>query len=110
MSDRKIQQLMEQAALKAMREVMGDLHSQSVNLAPIDTGDLRSSAHHEATLANGEITGRVHFDSRYAAVQHEGHFQHPKGGQRKYLEGPFRANAQRYGQHIARAIKMAVER
>lgn len=109
-SSKKIQDRIETAALKAMREAMGDLQSQAVNLAPIDTGDLRSSAHHDATMENGTITGRVSFDAPYARVQHEGFFDHPGGGQRKYLETPFRANAARYGQHIAREIKRAVER
>lgn len=99
---------MEAAAAKAMAEAMADLHSRAVNQAPIDTGDLRSSARHGVDRSNGEIVGWVNFDSPYAAVQHEGHFNHPKGGNRKYLENPFRENAARYGQHIARAIRREI--
>ena len=101
---------MEAAAKKALEESMADLHSRAVQLAPIDTGDLRSSARHEVNTTTDGMEGIVNFDARYALAQHEGFFQHPKGGQRKYLETPFRQQAGRYGRHIAKAIREAVER
>lgn len=109
-SERELQRIIEKAARRALSDAMDDLHSRAVSLAPIDTGDLRSSARSGVKDEQDGFYGWVNFDSPYALVQHEGHFQHPRGGQRKYLEAPFRANAQRYGKSIAREIRKAVGR
>jgi hypothetical protein len=74
-----------------------DLRTRSALLAPVDTGDLRGSAS-VTEIANGY---RVSFGMRYAAVQHEGlEFNHPRGGQAKYLEQPLEENRPRYLQLI----------
>lgn len=83
--------------------------SESQQRAPVDTGDLRGSvevkinsedyAHGEkggGLTVNGNIpesadtdrvVGEVSYNTKYAANQHEHtEYDHPKGGQAKYLE------------------------
>lgn len=51
------------------------------------------------------VRGRVEVDQVYARYQHEGlDFNHPRGGQAKYLEQPFYANVPQYMQDIAARV------
>lgn len=53
----------------------------------------------------GTVRGSVEVDQVYARYQHEGlDFRHPRGGQAKYLEQPFYANAPVYLQDIAARV------
>ena len=79
--------------------------TESQQRAPVDTGDLRGSvevkidgeqyAHGEksggvtitSTLPDTATKGEVSYNTKYAANQHEHtEYDHPKGGQAKYLE------------------------
>lgn len=53
-------------------------------------------------IGAGVVQGKVEVDQVYARYQHEGlDFQHPRGGQAKYLEQPLYANVPLYMQDIA---------
>jgi len=113
-----------------------DLLSEGVRRAPVDEGTLRGSgsAHFGGErIATGEemgavmeegaeptpleggadtdrLTGRVVFNTVYAAEQHERtDYAHPKGGEAKYLERPASENRERYRRRIAEAAKRGVE-
>jgi hypothetical protein len=78
---------------KALQKIGSDLQGKAQRLAPIDTGDLRGSGWHRMEK-NAVIIG---FSTPYALIQHERlDFNHPKGGQAKYLEAPFAENIPRY--------------
>ena len=75
---------------------------QSQRLVPVDFGVLRASAFvappDNSALATPRGDATFHFGyggpaEAYALAQHEGHFDHPEGGQRKFLEEPLRAAA-----------------
>lgn len=114
---------------RAMYLVGEDLLGRATRLAPIEEGTLRGSGavvlivngtRHEgagglaaataaavaAATARRDYTVNVEvsFNTIYAAAQHEGlDFEHPLGGQAKYLEQPFREQADRYIRIIQQA-------
>lgn len=126
----------EETTPRAVADVALDLLSESVTRAPVDQGPLRGSGSARlgkkviaegydedgragirgtgASLATGTITGRdidaeVRFEAEYALEQHERlDFDHPKGGQAKYLEDPLTENADRYLRHLRGALTKAV--
>lgn len=82
-----------------------DLQQESVDEAPVDTGDLRGNC--TAVLFNsGKPEVHVGYNLPYAIVQHERlDFNHPMGGKAKYLEDPYNRNKEKYVRHIANRIK-----
>lgn len=95
---------------KAMLEVVMNLHQESVDLAPIDTGDLRGSAQHKVTKEGNAIIGEVSFNTPYALRQHEElDYNHPQGGKAKYLETPFKKSTDKYIKHLGDSVVRAVE-
>ena len=106
--DRRLLQLAVQAdgpADRALRDSANDLLGRAVMLAPVDTGDLRGSGNVQQIQDGYE----VRFQTRYAAVQHERlDFNHPRGGQAKYLEQPLEQNRSRYLQHVRDAIRREI--
>ena len=90
---------------RALRDSANDLLGRAVTLAPVDTGDLRGSGNVQEIQDGYE----VRFNQRYAAVQHERmDFNHPRGGQAKYLEQPLEQNRSRYLEHVAAAIRREI--
>ncbi len=92
---------------RAATDCLLELAGRSAQLAPVDTGDLRNDC--VATL-NGQTIfsqqtpilsmvapslktfGSVGYDLPYALRQHEElGYNHPKGGEAKFLENPFNA-------------------
>ncbi len=108
----KIARIIRRAAEKATRESMIDLQGRAQRLAPIETGDLRASAQWAVkAMPDGSIVGGVAFPLPYAAAQHEGvDFNHPRGGEAKYLERPLKENADRYSKHVSNTIKRELGR
>lgn len=91
---------------KAMRDIGQDLLGKSVERAPLDTADLRGSGF---TEVNGTET-IVGFTEPYALRQHEElNYNHPKGGEAKYLERPLNENINRYVKFLKDSTKKAVE-
>jgi hypothetical protein len=75
--------------------------SEATSRAPVEFGRLRSSHYVSAPQGQGgkDIRVELGFGTVYAAVQHEGDFTHPRGGERHYL-----ANAVQ--SHRGRALSM----
>lgn len=95
------------ASREAIQECTFDLLGKAVDLAPIETGDLKGSGSaHVFEDRDGTVNGIVAFGSVYARYQHEGlHFRHPQGGQARYLAQPFEENADRYIQKIKDSVR-----
>jgi hypothetical protein len=91
---------------KALREIGLDLVGKAKKLAPLDTGDLRGSGF--SKLEGDTVT--IGFTEPYALRQHEHtEYDHPMGGQAKYLEQPFNENLKKYIKHLEDSTKKAVE-
>lgn len=106
----RIRARVQAAGESALRVVAEDLLGEAQRLAPVEEGTLRASGDVEVEHGVGGMTvATVSFASIYAAAQHEGlDFEHPKGGQAKFLEQPLRAKAARYDRIIAAAISRAL--
>jgi len=74
------------AGAAALTLAAARVQAVTIPRTPIETGDLRSSL--TVVPATGaDLESQVTTDSPYAVAQHENlHFQHPNGGQAKYLE------------------------
>jgi hypothetical protein len=95
------------AVNKALKKITEDLKGKAQRLAPVDLGDLRGSAFAEVN----DLDGTVGFTEPYATRQHEEiSYNHPKGGEPKYLEKPYKANRDKYIKAIGDAIKNEVEK
>lgn len=104
-----IRRLVERAAEEGVRRCGEDLLGKSQRLAPVEEGTLRASGELEVEVVAGEITATVSFNTVYAARQHEEmDWQHPKGGQAKYLEQPLREDGPRYERIIGLAMEAAL--
>lgn len=96
--------------------------TESQQRAPVDTGDLRGSVmvHLEDSVIGVGVSeqlvpvtplpekarsGTVSFNTKYAATQHEHiEYDHPRGGQAKYLESVLVENTDRILQLIANGM------
>lgn len=91
---------------RAMRDIGQDLLRRSVESAPVDTGDLRGSGFTEVT----GTTTTVGFTAKYALRQHEElDYNHPEGGEAKYLENPLKENVDRYVNWLRDSTRRAVD-
>lgn len=83
---------------KTIKAIALDLQSKSAKLAPVDTGDLRNNCNADLSKANGsKASATVGYSLPYALRQHEElGYNHPKGGQAKFLEQPFLENEKKY--------------
>ena len=108
--NRKLERLAmssEIAATKELRIITLDLQGKAQLLAPVDTGDLRGSAYSEVKKLEGEVG----FTEPYALRQHEDvSFRHPRGGQAKYLEQPYKENRNKYVDMVGKAIAREMKR
>ena len=108
----KVMKRIAQAADNGLLTCAADLQNKSVNRAPIDTGKLRESCVVDDSEMEDHVV-KVGYSPEvddYSLVQHERlDFNHPRGGEAKYLENPFNENAQQYiekiGQEIGEAIR-----
>lgn len=121
---------------RELRKVGLDALGESIRRAPVDEGTLRGShsMHHGGErVATGEEAGAVMepgaeptpleggagtdglnvvivANTVYAAAQHEGvEFDHPKGGEAKWMEKTMSENAAQYKRKLAAAAKRGVE-
>jgi hypothetical protein len=122
------------ATKEAFTDIILDLTGKAILLAPVDTGDLRGSGKgtiNQVEVIHGEpreknkagtveiggtvppaerYEGTVSFGTPYAHYQHEGlEFNHPQGGQAKYLEQPFVENMEKYINHLRDSVKKEVK-
>lgn len=104
-----VRRRMRAAAETALRVVANDLLGEAQRLAPVEEGTLRASGEVEIDHRGDAIVATVSFNTVYAARQHEEtDWEHPLGGQAKYLEQPLREKAPRYERVIAAAVDRAL--
>lgn len=100
---RSLQQAAKAASLAAA-EHLGD---EAVQRTPVETGTLRASM---KVTTDGEGTSAVSYNTPYAARQHEEiSWQHPGGGQAKYLENAITAAAPTMREAIATELRKAMK-
>ena len=92
------QEVVEKAAMKGLRKLGEEILTEAKELCPVDSGTLRQSGSVRANSKNKTV--EISFNTPYALKQHEEmSYNHPNGGQAKYLEQPFNErvkNAQWY--------------
>jgi hypothetical protein len=70
--------------------------------APVKEGTLRGSGRAELVVEGDGATTLISFNTPYAARQHEEtEWEHPKGGEAKYLENAIKAFAPRWPGFLA---------
>lgn len=112
------------AARRGVQDSMDDLKRISVNIAPIDEGDLRRSASYRTTVGPNKVVGELTFSVtnnspgygrfNYAYWTHEimdsGQAKASGGTDgyaigNKYLERPLKGEAEKYKRWIAEEIR-----
>lgn len=79
---------------------------EAVARTPVKDGDLRRSANN--TVNGYALEAEISFDTPYAARQHEETgWNHPKGGQAKYLESALEDMTDKAMQIVSTAIRRA---
>lgn len=112
---------------EGVQDVGLDLLRRGVRLAPVETGALRGSGYVEfngTEIAEGTGSGgvipkqkvlksisdpsaEIGFSEEYAVKQHEEvGYDHPQGGQAKYLEEPMKNNTAKYVEMIRKKAKV----
>ena len=83
----------EGAGVRGVNKAAERLRALAVEQTPVQDGILRGSA--QVTPAvTGDVRAIVSFDTPYAVRQHEElGYQHPQGGNAKYLERPLQERA-----------------
>lgn len=110
--DAVIRKAQEEFVVLEAERILGEAQRR----APIKEGFLRQSGE----PAGGEfrprrilqqVVAEIVFSAPYAAAQHEGFFEHPLGGERKFLEGPLNEAIPgmpgRLQRHIRRSLRTA---
>ena len=87
-----------------LKEAATKILAESQKLVPVETGALKDSGHINAT---GDLVATISYSAiPYDIIQHEAlEFNHPNGGQAKYLENPFNAYRNEALAIEAKAIK-----
>jgi hypothetical protein len=98
------------AAEAAVRAVGEDLLGEAQRRAPVEEGTLRASGDLEVKHLPGNlIVAEVSFNEVYAARQHEElGYEHPKGGQARYLQSVIQERGARYAGIFAKALERAL--
>lgn len=125
------------AARAEVINIVFDLLGEGMRRGPVREGTLRGSgiaklndkqtAHTQATATQAriikdfkageislqrmvnELIGEVAFNVPYATIQHERvEYEHPRGGEAKYLEKPLKEKANIYTKGLAQAIDRAL--
>ena len=99
-------EVVEKAALKGLRKLGEEILSEAQTLCPVDTGTLRRSGSVRASSADNTV--KISFNTPYALRQHEEmSYNHPKGGQAKYLEQPFNSRVKEAQYYAEKEIAKA---
>lgn len=111
LNTRAMKAAVQSAITRAVNVGLSEVQSTAAALAPVDQGVLRSSATVEPVSWSGDqLSGRVAFPVVYAAVQHERtDYNHPRGGQAKYLSTAVEQHEDRLAQTIQRNVKAALD-
>lgn len=90
----QIAQQAPQAVARALYQQGVDIWGDAIRRAPVEFGVLRSSGYASPPITDGEGTWvQVGFGVKYAIYQHEGDYQHPRGGERYFLRNAVEARA-----------------
>ncbi len=93
-------------AVKGVTDASLFVLADSVQRAPVDTGDLRGSGSTDIRESPHEVEGVIGYNVPYAVEVHENMAMvHPRGGEAKFLENAFTQNRERVEQHIQDAIR-----
>lgn len=97
---------------KALFDEANEIMAQSkAGFVPVKSGALRASGHVQLPRPGPLILfGYGGPAVPYALIQHEAHYQHPGGGQRKYLEIPVVAAIPGMPDRLAKDLKKWVAR
>lgn len=88
--------------IESMQEIVTDVKTRAVQLAPVESGTLRGTAYDEVEKQGEQVVGSVHFPEQYAARQHEHvEYNHPLGGEAKFLEKAMTEKAEQIKQQLA---------
>lgn len=94
---RRLNAILMAAAEATGRRAGEDLLGEATRRAPVREGTLRGSGEVDVDVGPGGVLVTVAFNSIYAARQHEEtEWEHPKGGEAKYLERALAERADRY--------------
>jgi len=98
------------AVRDAVQRIGEDLLGEAQRRAPVEEGTLRASGELELEDGPNRVTAVVSFNTVYAARQHEElDWDHPLGGQAKYLESVVHERAARYERILAAVVKRELE-
>ncbi len=94
-----------EAAKQALLQSAMHLQGESIQEAPVETGDLRGNCAIDDSKLDSDKEVYVGYSLRYAKRQHESlDFSHPRGGKAKFLEDPYNRNIDNYNNNIANAV------
>jgi hypothetical protein len=99
----------------SLNDSLVDLKAKTYPLVPIDTTDLRESGRIVTQNTFDTFVSELFYSAtnkgyNYSVIQHETlWFNHPRGGQAKYLEQPFKENEKTYMGNIEKAVRNAVK-
>lgn len=100
-----------EAATHYCEVFMDGVLGEAQRLAPIEEGTLRGSADRETEQRPDGVDVVGSFSTIYAARQHEEvGWRHPKAGQAKYLEAPFKARLPTFERGLAAALARVTPR
>jgi len=92
--------------LERTKEATEQLLADSRVVVPYQEGDLSLAGHAQTRDTGAGAEGIVKYDSPYARYQElTEDLQHQDNGQAHYLGGTLRANAERYIDHISKALE-----
>jgi hypothetical protein len=84
---------------------------QAVKNAPVDEGTLRDSALAVVGKTSDTVRASLSFNTEYAAYQHEGvGFNHPKGGDAKYLERAIKETTPKFKPELQKQVDAVMAR
>jgi hypothetical protein len=100
------------------------LQGSAVQEAPVETGLMRARTFVSIRATPRDLKAELVVNTPYAAAQHEGQItytspsgksvtavfrNHPRGGKKKFVSDPLKANVERYRKVIAARVKQAIE-
>ena len=86
---------------KAIKKSIFSIRDEAIPRTPIKTGFLRNSY----TFAWHALSGTLANPLSYAWKQHEGDYNHPRGGEKRYLYNAVRAKKQKVQDYFKEAME-----
>ena len=123
LSGRELERRVREGAAEGINLCIEHLLGASVPEAPVETGELRASGHVARRATPRDLVAELRFTAQHAAAQHEGEItyerggrvvhavfrRYPRGGGKRYVSNPLKANVHRYERIIAAAQKRRLE-